>query len=43
MLIGMGVARIFLGKGAPTKISLKIDPVENVLPLYEAREITCLK
>jgi hypothetical protein len=40
MLIGMGVARVFLGEGAPTKISLKIELVEDVRPLYEAQEIT---
>jgi hypothetical protein len=43
MLIGMGVARVFLGEGAPAKISLKIDLVEDVRPLYEAQEITRLK
>jgi hypothetical protein len=43
MLIGMGVARVFLGEGAQTKIFLTIDLVEDVRPLHEAQEITRLK
>jgi len=43
MLIGMGIARVFLGEKAPTKISLKVDIVEDVRPMYEAQEIQSLK